>query len=210
MIHPTRTELRLLREKRASIADSIAILDARRRALVREFLATMRPFLRSREAIRREYGRARSELQLAKGHEGAALVDAFAAAGERDIGVDVTLKNSMGVRYRELTVWGPLVRTPDERHFGYVATSPHVDEAAYLFERTTEAMLAIAVFESKLKRLADEIHDVTRRTRVLQERLVPALAADIRVITQHLAEREREAHFRLRRALRRYRGDSGD
>lgn len=203
MIHPTRTELRQLREKRESIRQSITILDARRRALVREFLAAMRPFLKSRDAIRRDYGRARVELQLAKGHEGAVFVDALAAEVRRDIGVDVAVKNSMGVRYRELTVWGPLVRSPAERHFGYLATSPHLDEAAYLFERTTEAMLAIAVYESKLKRLADEIHAVTRRTRALQERVLPALAADIRIIVQHLAEREREALFRLKRFKRR-------
>lgn len=203
MIHPTRTELRQLREKRASVDESIAILDARRQALVREFLATMRPFLRSRDAIRRDYGRARAELQLAKGHESALLVDSLAAGGERDVGVEVTLKNSMGVRYRELIVWGPLVRSPHERHFGYLATTPHLDEAAVLFERTAEAMLAVAVYESKLKRLADEIHGVTRRTRALQERILPRLAADIRVITQHLAEREREAHFRLKRFKKR-------
>jgi V/A-type H+-transporting ATPase subunit D len=127
------------------------------------------------------------------------LVDSLAAGGERDIGVDVTIKNSMGVRYRELTVWGPLARSPHERHFGYLATSPHLDEAAHLFERTAEAMLAIAVYESKLQRLADEIHRVARRTRALRERVLPRLAAAIRAITQHLAEREREAQFRLKR-----------
>jgi V/A-type H+/Na+-transporting ATPase subunit D len=199
VIPPTRTELRRLRERRASIGETIAILDARRQALVREFLAAIRPFLRSRDAIRRDYGQARTELQLAKGHEGALLVDSLASGTERDIGVDVVVKNSMGVRYRELTVWGPLVRSPEERQFGYVATSPHLDEAAFLFERTAEAMLAAAVFESKLKRLGDEIHRVTRRTRALQERVLPALAADIRTVAQHLTEREREAHFRLKR-----------
>jgi V/A-type H+-transporting ATPase subunit D len=49
MIHPTRTNLLLLKEKSASIENSISILTARRQALIREFLDTSLPFMRSRE-----------------------------------------------------------------------------------------------------------------------------------------------------------------
>lgn len=199
MIHPTRTELLLLKEKRASVAESVGILRARRQTLIREFLQTVRPFLQSREAIGREYGNARSELQLAKGGEGAAFVETLAATSARDVGVEVTERNLMGVRYRELTVWGPFVRSLDERDYGYLSTTPHLEEAIYLFERTTEAVLAMAVFESKLKRLGEEIQRLTRRTRALEERLLPQLTGEIRSITQYLGEREREAHFRLKR-----------
>ena len=201
-MHPTRTELLRLREKAASVTDSVGILKARRQTLIREFLETVRPFLRSRDAIGREYGRARAELHLSKGHEGAAFVDALAASSERDLGVDVTERNLMGVRYRELAVWGPFVRSFDERNYGVAMTSPHLDEAVFLFERTTEAMLAIAVFESKLKQLGQEIQRLTRRTRALEERLLPAIRTEMRTITQYLAERDREAHFRLKRFKR--------
>jgi vacuolar-type H+-ATPase subunit D/Vma8 len=62
-------------------------------------------------------------------------------------------------------------------------------------------MLGIAVFESKLKMLGDEIQRVTRRARVLEERLRPTLEDEIKSITQYIGEREREreAHFRLKR-----------
>lgn len=199
MIHPTRTELLRLREKAGSVTESVGILKARRQSLIREFLVTIRPFLRSREAIARDYGKARAELQLAKGHEGAALVEALAATSERELGVDVTDHNLLGVRYRELAVWGPFVRTLDERNYGYTLTTPHLDEAVYLFERTAEAMLAMAVYESKLKRLGQEIQRLTRRTRALEERLLPAIRSEIRTITQYIGERDREAHFRLKR-----------
>ena len=60
-------------------------------------------------------------------------------------------------------------------------------------------MLEIAAFESRLKILGDEILGVTRRIRVLEERILPGLRSEVRAIAQYLGEREREAHFRLKR-----------
>ena len=199
MIHRTRTDLRQLKEKAASVTNSVAILKARRQPLIREFLASVRPYVRSRDGIRRDYGQALAELHLSLGHEGAASIDSLAATAEREVGVEVEEKNAMGVRYRELTAYGPFVRAPHERHYGHTVTTPHLEESIYLFERIIEAMLEIAAFENKLKMLGEEILRVTRRTRVLEERLLPQLQAQIKTIVQYIGEREREAHFRLKK-----------
>jgi V/A-type H+-transporting ATPase subunit D len=199
MIHPTRTDLLQLKEKVASVANSVAILKARRQALIRELLSSVPAFLRSRDAIRKDYSRALVELHLAMGHEGSAFVETLAAGSERAVGVDVAEKNVLGVRYRELAAWGPFVRSPKERNYGFAVTTPHLEEALHHFERTVEAMLETAAFESKVKMLGREIQHVTRRMRVLEERVLPKLRAQIRAITQYIGEREREAHFRLKR-----------
>ena len=47
--------------------------------------------------------------------------------------------------------------------------------------------------------LGGEILRVTRRTRVLEERIMPRLQRQIRAIAQYLGEREREAHYRLKK-----------
>jgi V/A-type H+-transporting ATPase subunit D len=199
MIHPTRTELLQLKDKAVSVVNSVAILKARRHALIRSFLESVRPFVRSRDAIRRDYGQALGELHLSEGHEGMALIESLAATAERELGVDVDERNVLGVRYRELTVYGPFVRSPLERDYGYTLTTPHLEESVHLFESIVETMLEIAAFESRLKTLGEEIMRVTRRIRVLQERVLPRLRADIRSISQYIGERERETHFRLRR-----------
>ena len=199
MIHPTRTDLLQLKERVTSVANSVAILRARRQALIREFLESVRPFLRSREAVRAEYARALGELQLATGHEGVALIDALAATSERDIGADIAEQKVMGVPYRGLTVWGPFVRSPEQRNYGYATTTPHLEESVYLFEKIAESILATAAYENKLEKLGEEIRHVTRRTRVLEERVLPKLRSDIKTIVQYISEREREAHFRLKR-----------
>ncbi len=199
MIHPTRTNLLLLKDKAVSVADSMAILKARRQALIREFLGAMAPFLDSRDEIRRDYRQALQELHLSEGHEGRPFIESLVAISERELGVDILEKNLMGVKYRDLTVHGQLVRTPDQRGYDYAGTTPHLEESIFLFEKIVEAMLEIATYESKLKRLGEEILQVTRRTRVLEERVLPKLRRQIRLIGQYIGEREREAYFRLKR-----------
>ena len=60
-------------------------------------------------------------------------------------------------------------------------------------------MLHIAEYESKLKRLGDEISRTTRRIKVLEEMVMPGLKSQIRTITQYIGERERESFYRLKR-----------
>ena len=199
MSHPTRTELLQLKQKAASVVNSMGILKARRQALIRSFLDSLRPFVRSRDALRLDYGRALAELHLSEGHEGMAAIESLAATAHREIGVAVEERNALGVRYRDLTIYGPFVRSPAERSYGYTLTSPHLEESIQQFESIVGTMLEIAAFESKIKMLGREITRVTRTTRVLEERVLPALRADIRSITQNIGEREREANFRLRR-----------
>jgi V/A-type H+-transporting ATPase subunit D len=199
MIHPTRTDLLQLQEKTLSVANSVAILKARRQALIRGFLESVRPFVRSRDAIRRDYGRAIEELRLSEGHEGSAFVAALAALAEREVGVEVEERNVMGVRYRDLVAYGPFVRAPGERPYDYTATTPHLEESVHRFEAVLETMLEVAAFESKIKMLGEEILRITRRTRVLEERVLPRLRAETRAIVQFLGEREREAHYRLKK-----------
>lgn len=199
MIHPTRTNLLQLKEKAASVGNGVAILKARRQAVIKEFLESVGPFVRSRDNIRRNYSSALGKLHLTEGHEGMAFVDALAATSERDLGVEIESKNVMGIRYPELTVYGPFVRSPSERDYGYTTTTPHMEESIYLFEKIVEAMLEVATFESKVKMLGEEILHVTRRTRVLEERVLPRLRSQIKAISQFIDEREREAHFRLKK-----------
>jgi len=195
-------ELRRLRERAASVENSVAILKARRLALIRAFLESVRPLVRSREAIRDDYARAIDELHLSAGHEGMAFIESLTANAERPVGVDVTERNAMGVRYRDLAVSGPFVRAPQERGHDYTVTTPHLDEAIHGFETVLASLLEIAPYESKLRMLGGEILRVTRRTRVLEARVLPGLRRQVRTIVQYLGEREREAHYRLKKFKR--------
>lgn len=199
MIHPTRTNLLLIREKALSVFNSIRILKARKQALTREFLETTRPFLRSREDIRERYGRALTDLALSLGHEGRENIESITLATARDFRVDITEKAIWGLKYKEVTSHDVPVRDPEERGYDYFSTTSHLEECTRGFEKILESMIEMAAFEGKLKRLGDEILKTTRRVRVLEERILPGLTIQIRNISQHIGEREREAYCRLKR-----------
>ncbi|OGR30007.1 MAG: ATPase [Desulfuromonadales bacterium GWD2_54_10] len=199
MIHPTRTNLLILKEKSRSVANSIGILKARRQALVREFLATTLPFLQGRQIVRDRYGQALLELALAARIEGEEFLEALEDTTARRLEVEIIEKSLMGLRYRDVSFKGKAVREINERGYDIRNTTPHGEEAFFLFETIIEEMAKLAAFESKLKRLGEEIVRVTRRTRVLEERILPDLRGRIRSIVQYLGEREREDYYRLKR-----------
>jgi len=199
MIHPTRTNLLLLRDKTRSVVNSMKILKARKQALIKEFLDTTRPFLRSRSEIRSIYGKAIQELRLSLGHEGKDSIESIAAVTARDFRVEITENSIWGLKYKEVTALEPAVRDPGRRGYDFLSTTPHLEEGIYLFEKIMESMVEMAAFESKLKRIGEEIIKTSRKIRVLEERVLPDFRAQVKMISDHIGEREREAYCRLKR-----------
>ena len=199
MIHPTRTNLLLLKEKSRSVQNSTSILKARRQALIRELLATTTPFLASRDTVQSTYGEAIRELALSLAIEGGEMLDSLAAVAERDLGLEVSERRVMGLRYKEVSVRAALLRDLEGRGYDYRTTTPRLEEALHHFEEILQEMLEIAAYESKLKRLSREVVRVTRRIRVLEERVLPELQQQVKTIARFLGERERESTFRLKR-----------
>ena len=199
MIHPTRTNLLMLKAKARAVINSVRILKARKQALIKEFLDTTRPFLRSRTEIRQIYSKAIRELILSLGREGQDSIDSITAVSTRDFTVEITEKSVWGLKYKEVTANEPAVRDPGSRGYDYLSTTPHLEDGIYLFEKIVDAMVELAAFESKLKRLGEEIVRTTRRIRVLEERVLPDYRIQAKMISDHIGERERETFCRLKR-----------
>jgi V/A-type H+-transporting ATPase subunit D len=115
MIHPTRTNLLMLKDKARSVTGSIGILKARRLALIREFLATSAPFLRSRDEVKTAYARALTEMHLSLGHEGEEFIASLEGVAGRELGLEIAGRSVMGLRYRDVTVREDPVRSPEKR-----------------------------------------------------------------------------------------------
>ena len=199
MIHPTRTNLLMLKAKARAVINSVRILKARKQALIKEFLDTTRPFLRSRTEIRQIYSKAIRELILSLGREGQDSIESITAVSTRDFTVEITEKSVWGLKYKEVTADEPAVRDPGSRGYDYLSTTPHLENGIYLFEKIVDAMVELAAFESKLKRLGEEIVRTTRRIRVLEERVLPDYRIQAKMISDHIGERERETFCRLKR-----------
>lgn len=199
MMHPNRTYLLRLKEKRKIIANSLNILKARRQALVVEFLASTRPFLLNRKKIMALYGQARQCLAVSMGLEGESAVSALAVVNRYDPGVALAKKNVLGARYRTAEILEPIVRSAADRQYDFGPTTPHLEETFFSFEQVVKELLEAAGHESKLKNLGAEIQKTSRKFRVLEERILPEMADRIHLVSQYIGEREREDFFRLKR-----------
>ena len=198
MIHPTRTNLLLLKEKSSSVSNSITILKSRRQALIVEFLKTSTPYLESRRTIRKLYGDAIAHLFFSIGTEGEGMIISLAEAAGREFNIEVSRKKLWGLEYKEISPRESAVRSLYERNYDARFTTANLEEAVWRFEKIVDVILDIAEYDNKLQRLSREIIQTTRRVRVLEERILPRLKKEIRSITQYLGERERETYYRLK------------
>jgi len=198
MIHPTRTNLLLLKEKSSSVSNSIGILKSRRQALIIEFLKTSTPYLESRKAIRQLYSDGIAELLFSLGHLGETVIDSISDVTAREFGVEITSRKLWGLEYKEISQRDSAIRDIKARNYDIRATTVNLEEAIWRFEKIVDAILDIAEYDNKLQRLSREIIQTTRRVRVLEERILPKLKTQIKSITQYLGERERETYFRLK------------
>lgn len=198
-LQPTRTNLLLLRERLRVVNSCTVILKGRRQALIRELLQVTRPFMQSRDEISRAYARAIAALSVSRACEGEPALAGLVTANRHELAIEVAECNLLGLRYREVLTHETVARDVAERPYDLYGNTPWLEEAIAEFEGIVEEMLALATFEGKFRRLAEELIRLTRRIRVLEERVEPALRGEIREMAQYLAERERETHFRLKR-----------
>lgn len=198
MIHPTRTNLLLLKEKSSSVANSIGILKSRRQALIIEFLKTSTPYLESRKAIRILYSDSIAQLFFSRGHGGDDLIDSISEVTGREFNVDIITRKLWGLEYKEISPRESAIRDIHARNYDFRFTTANLEEASWRFEKIVDAILDIAEYDNKLQRLSREIIQTTRRVRVLEERILPKLKKQIKTIIQYLGERERENYYRLK------------
>jgi V/A-type H+-transporting ATPase subunit D len=197
MIHPTRTNLLLLKEKSVSVVNSIGILKSRRQALILEFLKTSKPYLESRRVIRKLYSDAIVQLFYSRGHEGDTSIQSIAEVTSRDFNVEINTRKLWGLEYKEISPRQSAVRDLLARNYDYRFTTANLEESIWRFEKIVDAVLDIAEYDNKLQRLSRAIIQTTRRVRVLEERILPKLKKEIKTIMQYLGERERENYYRL-------------
>jgi len=198
MIHPTRMNLLLLKDKVVSVSNSIEILRSRRQALIMELMRSSTSYLESRKKLGILYGEAINRLAMAQAVAGSGRINGLVLSARRDFDVSVVPKTIWGLPYKEITPRGSAVRSVDQRGYDYGLTTPALEEAAYRFEKIIDDVVAVAEYENKIQRLGSEIKKTTRRMRVLEERILPRVKQQIKSIADHLAEREREAHYRLK------------
>lgn len=169
----------------------------KRDGLVIELFRVMDEARKARARLVERYKVASKKLAVAKSVEGVLGVRSAAFALTKQPELDVRVKAVMGVRVSEIKAKGVRKRL-DERGYGVIGTSEHIDEAAECFEDLVEEIVKTAEAETALRHIMDEIEGTKRRVNALEFRIIPGLELSEGMIRQRLEEMERENIFRLK------------
>ncbi|MCF7974735.1 MAG: V-type ATP synthase subunit D [Phycisphaerae bacterium] len=200
-VSATRTEM-LTRRSQIRLAEQGAeLLRSKRDALVREFLAELRRFVEARKTMRRSVMEAVQALMQTLAVDGQEAVLSAALVSRRAVTLDVTPKNFWGTKVYDMTS-DYTVRHATQRGYGAAATSARLEETAEGFEQAVEDILRLAPMDLKLRALAEDMRKTSRRVNALEQRLLPQLQEQVRMIQNALDQREREDIFRLKRLKR--------
>ena len=140
---------------------------------------------------------------MARAREGRAGLESLAAAGMREVPVQVTHRRVWGIPVARIEA-PRLVRGPAARGGSPVGVSLSAFEAARRHEEALEVLLDIASREIHLRRIGEEIRDTSRRINALEQLLVPRLSREAARVEAVLDERAREDAVRLKQFRRRH------
>lgn len=177
------------------------LLRAKREALVREFLAELRTFVKAGQAMQAAVIEAVRALMEALAVDGPEAVASAGLACRRSVVLEVDKQNIWGTKVFNIQS-NYTVRTAAQRHYGTDQTTARIDETVDRFEQAVEHILRVAPVDLKLRALAEDVRKTSRRVNALEQRLLPRLNEQVRYIQNALDQREREDIFRLKRLKR--------
>ena len=199
----TRMGLLDVRARLGLAGKGARLLRGKREVLAGEFFRLMREVLEGRDRLDSALLEAGRALTVARAREGRAGIESLAAAGAREVPVQVTLRRVWGLPVPRIE--SPrLARGPAGRGGSPVGVSLSALDAARRHEEAVEVLLAIASRELHLRRLGEEIRDTSRRINALEQLLVPRLSREAARVEAVLDERAREDAVRLKQFRRRH------
>lgn len=201
----TRTELLAKKEQIALARQGLELLQQKRAALLRELMQVTDRALARSDALQASAAAARRALARAEAYAGTAAVRSAAMAARDELPLDVQAVNVMGVAVPVIEQ-KRVSRSVLGRGYAPAGTAVVVDEAAAAFETEVSDLIELAQSELRLKRLAAEIQQTSRRVNALEHVVLPRLEGERDRIQLALDERERTDHFRLKRMKQLRRG----
>jgi V/A-type H+-transporting ATPase subunit D len=195
--------MNLLRARRdlMRVQKGVTLTRRKREALVSELFAAARPAADVRARLGEAATDAITALASALASHGAHGLNAMAAPSHEPT-LELRPAQVWGIAVSDVVTHTPVSRTLDARGLAPSLIGPATADAAARFEALVELLIDAAPREQRMRRLGEALADTTRRLRTLEQRVAPALAADIDGVRRQLEEREREEQVRLRHIRR--------
>ncbi len=191
----TRIEL-INTKKRIKVASrGLELLKMKRQSLVMEFFKISNEVKGLRENIKSDIEDGLNAIKVAEVIDGTLEIERISylfSSPEIKIGG----KNIMGVTIPEMTTESGKEIIDDS----YLANSVPVSiyDAIILFNRIFKELLEVAQKESSMRKLLNEIDKTNRRSNAIENIMIPRFNNNLKIITEHLDEMERDSFATLK------------
>ncbi|MDD5948055.1 MAG: V-type ATP synthase subunit D [Oscillospiraceae bacterium] len=191
-IIPTKGNLMAAKRSLALCKLGYDLMDRKRNVLTRELMQLVEQAKSLRDSIQNIYVEAYAMLQNANITLG--VIEPFANCVPIDHNITIHTRTVMGVEI-------PTVEhTPDDPliPYGFFNTNIELDIAYTAFCKVRDITLQLASVDNGVYRLAGAIAATQKRANALKNILIPRYTETIRIISDHLEEKEREEFTRMK------------
>ncbi len=191
---PTQAAVLELRNEQVVVREAYVFLDEKRLLLASELLRQLRLYQELSKALESLQVRARNAVQIAVMHHGLNGLQVYPAKPLTGVEFQHSMRNFMGV---ELVETGLAIETVDT-----VVTaenpSASAEHCSRIFRDILERSAVLAGISGNLHRLLAEYRVTERRSRALENIILPELDQALTEMTAHLEELELEDAIRVR------------
>ncbi len=195
---PTRMELIKTKDRIKLAKKGYDLLKKKRDALIMEFFGILKKAKDLRGELTGAVGKAYDAMRLATLYHTYSEFEEVSLSLYRDINVDLTVKNVMGVKIPSIEMDVDMKPYYERPGYSPLGTSAKLDDAISSFERVLQITIELAKTETAIKRLIAEIEKTKRRVSALEHILIPRLEAQKKMITLRLDELERDSFVSLK------------
>lgn len=168
------------------------LMDRKRNIIVREMMSLIDRAADIQANIDSCYAAAYLALQRANVAHG--FCETIARSVPVEDGLSLSTRSVMGVEIPVLS----LTPQPVRLSYGFIDTSPLIDEAYIRFDEVKRLTAELAEVENSVYRLAAAVSKTQKRANALRNIIIPRLTGTVKFITDSLEEKEREDFSRLK------------
>lgn len=200
-VNANRMELNNLKAKLEVAKDGHKLLKDKQDALMKQFISLVKKNKELRESVEEELISTLGDFSLASSKGNPRMVEQAVSFPKNKIFVDITIKNTMGVRVPKMKFVKDGKDSDIDKGniypYGFVQTSVELDKSIEGVNSVLEKMLELAEIEKATQLMAGEIEKTRRRVNALEYRTIPDYEDTIQYVRMKLDENERSTLVRL-------------
>ncbi len=200
-VSPTRSSLRLVRQRLELARQGHRLLERKRDVLMIEIMRLIEDAERVRSEVQERYARAYAAMEEARVAEGTERLRRFGLAHPPVASLEITPRSVMGVVVPMVGYSLP----PERPAFGPGDSSVLLDAARTAWRDAFSLTGELAEKVTSVWRLSLELRRTQRRVNALENVFIPSYEETVAYIQSTLDEKDREDLFRSKRAQERLR-----